>query len=45
MRTVQLPAEVVAEQTDAVVQNGVLRLRLPKAESARPRKVKVEVKP
>jgi len=40
-RTVTLPVDVDAEQAVATFANGVLRLRLPKAEAARPRQIKV----
>ena len=45
MRTIQLPTDVVADQAEAVVRNGILHIRLPKTEAARPRKVKVDIKP
>lgn len=40
-RVVTLPAEVDAEGAEATFEHGVLRLRLPKAEAARPRQIKV----
>lgn len=40
-RSVTLPVEVDANKADATIENGVLRLRLPKAEQARPRQIKV----
>ena len=40
-RTVTLPVEVDADKAEANVQHGVLRLRMPKAEAARPRQIKV----
>jgi HSP20 family protein len=40
-RTVSLPVEVDADRAEAEVEHGVLRLRLPKAEAARPRQIKV----
>ncbi len=40
-RTLRLPAAVDAEQVEAHIANGILTLRLPKAESARPKKIKV----
>lgn len=40
-RTVTLPVDVDADQAEATFANGVLRLRLPKAEAARPRQIKV----
>ncbi|MFZ5879096.1 MAG: Hsp20/alpha crystallin family protein [Chloroflexota bacterium] len=42
-RTLRLPAAIDADQVEADITNGVLTLRLPKAESARPRKIKVNV--
>ncbi|MBI5298276.1 MAG: Hsp20/alpha crystallin family protein [Chloroflexi bacterium] len=42
-RTLRLPTAIEAEQVEADITNGVLTLRLPKAESARPRKIKVNV--
>jgi HSP20 family protein len=43
-RIVHLPAEVDADNVKAELNNGVLWLHLPKAESAKPRKIKVEAK-
>jgi HSP20 family protein len=43
-RTVTLPVEVDADKAEANVQHGVLRLRLPKAEAARPRQIKIQSK-
>ena len=40
-RVVRLPADVDAEKVEAHLASGVLTLRLPKAEAARPRKIKV----
>ena len=42
-RSVALPFEVDAAQADAVFEHGILRLRLPKAEQARPKEIKVRV--
>ncbi len=42
-RTLRLPAVVDAERVEAHIADGVLTLRLPKAESARPKKIKVNV--
>ncbi|MBE0670803.1 MAG: Hsp20/alpha crystallin family protein [Anaerolineales bacterium] len=42
-RTLRLPAEVDAEKVEAKIADGVLTLTLPKAESARPKKIKVAV--
>lgn len=43
-RTLRLPAAIQAESVEANIANGVLTLRLPKAESARPKKIQVKVK-
>jgi HSP20 family protein len=43
-RTLRLPAAMDADKADAKIVNGVLTLRLPRAESARPKKIKVAVK-
>lgn len=40
-RTLRLPVAVDAEGVEANIVDGVLNLRLPKAESARPKKIKV----
>jgi HSP20 family protein len=40
-RTLRLPTELDAEKAEAKIDNGVLTLRLPKAESARPKVIKV----
>src|SRR5215212_4233677 len=40
-RTLRLPAPIDAEHVDAEVTDGVLTLRLPKAESARPKQIKI----
>ncbi|HET6596253.1 MAG TPA: Hsp20/alpha crystallin family protein [Anaerolineales bacterium] len=41
-RTLRLPAPIDAENVEAEVIDGVLTLRLPKAESARPRQIKIQ---
>ncbi len=43
-RALRLPAAVNAEKAEAKITDGVLTLRLPKAESALPRKIKVAAK-
>lgn len=43
-RTLRLPAPIDAEHVEANVSEGVLTLRLPKAESARPKQIKIEAK-
>lgn len=40
-RTLRLPTELDADKVEARIENGVLSLRLPKAESARPKVIKV----
>ncbi len=43
-RSLRLPAQLDAEKAEAKIENGVLTLRIPKAESARPRVIKVAAK-
>ncbi len=43
-RTLRLPAAIDAEHVEAKITDGVLTLSLPKAESARPKKIKVTSK-
>ena len=43
-RSLRLPAPIDAEHVEANVANGVLTLRLPKAESARPKQIKINAK-
>ena len=43
-RSMTLPVEVQADKADAVFENGVLKLSLPKAEAVKPRQIKVTVK-
>lgn len=40
-RTLRLPAPLDAEHVEADITDGVLTLRLPKAESARPKQIKI----
>jgi HSP20 family protein len=40
-RTLRLASELDADKAEANIENGVLTLRLPKAESARPKVIKV----
>lgn len=43
-RTLRMPAAIQSDKVEAKLTDGVLTLRLPKAESARPKKIKVSVK-
>jgi len=43
-RTLRMPAEIDADKVEARIIDGVLTLRLPKAESARPKKIKIAAK-
>jgi len=43
-RALRMPAPINADEVEAKITDGVLTLRLPKAESARPKKIKVAVK-
>jgi HSP20 family protein len=43
-RTLRLPATLDAEKAQAKITDGVLTLHLPKAESSRPKTIKVAVK-
>jgi HSP20 family protein len=43
-RSLRMPTEIDAENVEAKITDGVLTLRLPKAESARPKKIKIAVK-
>jgi HSP20 family protein len=42
-RSVTLPFEIDADAAEATFQHGILYLRLPKAEQARPKQIKVQV--
>lgn len=42
-RSLQLPYEIDATTTTATFEHGMIRLRLPKAEAARPRQIRIEV--
>ena len=44
MRSIQLPSEVVADKVTASFKNGVLEVRLPKSEEAKPKRVAIDVK-
>ena len=43
-RTLRLPAAIDANHVEAKIADGVLTLTLPKAESAKPKKIKINVK-
>ncbi|MGD8403548.1 MAG: Hsp20/alpha crystallin family protein [Anaerolineales bacterium] len=43
-RALRMPTEIDADNVEAKITDGVLTLRLPKAESARPKKIKIAVK-
>jgi HSP20 family protein len=43
-RTLRLPAAIDANHVEAKISDGILTLKLPKAESARPKKIKITVK-
>jgi HSP20 family protein len=42
-RSLRLPAPIQADHVEAKIADGVLTLSLPKAESARPKKIQVSV--
>jgi HSP20 family protein len=44
VRTLTLPTEVEGAKTEATVEQGVLTVRLPKAEAAKPKSIKVLAK-
>ena len=44
VRTLRLPSELDASKAEARIENGILTLSLPKAESAKPKTIKVAVK-
>ena len=43
-RVLRMPSEIDANKVEAKIADGVLTLRLPKAESALPKKIKIAVK-
>ena len=43
-RMLSLPAKVQSDKIKASFKNGILEIHLPKAEEAKPKEVKVEVK-
>jgi HSP20 family protein len=44
VRQLQLPTEVDSGRAEAVFENGVLRLSIPKAESMKPKSIKVQAR-
>jgi HSP20 family protein len=42
MRTVTLPTGLEADKAEATFDNGVLRLRIPKAEQVKPRQIRIQ---
>jgi len=42
VRTFELPVEIDADKVSAEYRNGLLKIRLPKAEAARPRRIEVK---
>ncbi len=43
-RAVQLPTRVVGDKAEAVYENGVLTVKIPKAPEAKPRSIKIKAK-
>jgi HSP20 family protein len=43
-RTLRLPSAIEADSVEAKINDGILTLTLPKAESARPKKIQIKVK-
>jgi HSP20 family protein len=43
-RELRLPAEIDSEKVEAKIADGILTLRLPKAESSKPKKIKIAAK-
>ena len=43
-RSLRMPIELDAEKAEAKIEDGLLTLRVPKAESARPKTIKVNIK-
>jgi HSP20 family protein len=44
-RSVSFPVDVKSEKAEATFENGVLTLSIPKAETAKPKQIKVKAKP
>lgn len=45
VRQIQLPTEVDSGRAEALFENGVLRLTLPKADTVKPKTIKVQARP
>ena len=43
-RTISLPGEVQADKVEATLDNGILTLRIPKAEALQPKSIKVQTR-
>jgi HSP20 family protein len=43
-RSLELPVDVQSDKADAVFENGMLKLTLPKAEQVKPKSIKINVK-
>lgn len=44
-RSIQIPVSVKSDKAEAVFENGIRTLRLPKAEEVKPKQIKVKAKP
>ena len=44
MRTIELPVEIVADKVKAECRNGLLRVTMPKAATAKPKKISVKIR-
>jgi HSP20 family protein len=44
LRTIELPVEIIADKIEAECRNGLLRVTLPKAAEAKPKKISVKVR-
>ncbi|MCD6471463.1 Hsp20/alpha crystallin family protein [bacterium] len=43
-RSVDLPAKVIGEKTEATYEDGILKIEIPKAETKKEKKIKIKVK-
>jgi len=43
-RTITLPTQILPEKVEAIYEHGILTLRVPKVEEAKPRQITVKVK-